>query len=762
MTPEKRKETLGVLLIAFGLFVFLSIISYSGEDIPKQIGMGYDKNYMGIAGLFIAHFLVRGTVGYFSIVFPVLIMLAGWRQCNDKILKKLSRWSMFTLIYLLFGAVLVGMLSQKNPNLGSLYAGKWGMSIAKYMFLFLRTAGAILFYSAGLLIVTLLATGKSINQVVKIVQDYFKAIQKRLTEQLETRKQEREEKKATKAARKQQKEVPPVEPKPEPRKPEIDIPKKTVTPPPQKVTEPVSAAKAQEAPEPEETIVLPKPEIKEVKIKDGPYQFPTSDLLDLVPEQDFELSWDDLDGQGRILEDTLTDFGIEGKVVKINPGPVITRFEVEPSPGIKVSKFTSLADDLARVMRAKRIRIVAPIPGKASIGIEIPNPTPQVVYFTEVVNAPQFQELESPLAIVLGKTIDGHIYTTDLGKMPHLLIAGATGSGKSVCINTIISSILFKAHPTEVQLVMIDPKRLELAPYRALRKHHLLFRPDLDEEVVTNSANAISMLKSMVLEMERRYELLAQAGVRNIEDFNKKVKAGKFTPADDQEDFNGPLPYIVLIVDELADLMLTAAKEVEEPIARLTQMSRAVGIHLIVATQRPSVDVITGVIKANFPCRIGFYVASKTDSRTILDMNGAEKLLGRGDMLFLPPGTPEPVRLHGAYLSTDEVERIVEHIGKQPKFPKMSMPIEQDEQVDIPGFDPNYQRDKLFGEAAKIVVHTGQGSVSILQRRLKVGYARAARLIDELEMAGIVGPFDGSKAREVLIGEQELMDMGIY
>jgi S-DNA-T family DNA segregation ATPase FtsK/SpoIIIE len=413
-------------------------------------------------------------------------------------------------------------------------------------------------------------------------------------------------------------------------------------------------------------------------------------------------------------------------------------------------------------MRAQRIRIVAPIPGKASIGIEIPNPSPQVVYFSEVVTAPQFQELQSPLSIVLGKTIDGRIYTTDLGRMPHLLIAGSTGSGKSVCINAIISSILFKAHPTEVQFVMIDPKRLELAPYRELRKHHLLFRPDLDEEVVTNSANAISILKSLVLEMERRYELLAEAGVRNIEDFNVKVKAGKFTAPEDMEEITGPLPYIVLIIDELADLMLTAAKEVEEPIARLTQMSRAVGIHLIVATQRPSVDVITGVIKANFPCRIGFYVASKTDSRTILDMNGAEKLLGRGDMLFLPPGTPEPVRLHGAYLSTEEVERIVVHIAQQPKFPKMSLPVDQDEQTEIPGFDSNYQRDKLFNEAAKIVVLTGQGSVSILQRRLKVGYARAARLIDELEMAGIVGPFDGSKAREVLIGEQDLMDLGIF
>lgn len=760
MTPETRKETLGVLLITFGIFVALSIISYTGEEIPQQLGIGYVDNFMGIAGLFIAHFLVRGTVGYFSLSFPVLIALSGWRQVNEKKLKKLPRWTTFTLLYVLLGAIFIGMVSQNNPEFGSLWAGKWGLTIARYSFLLLKTGGAVLFYFAALLIVTLLATGKSLNQIVITIQVFVEAVWKRLKSQLEQRAREREQKKTIPPPKPPKVEVPP--PEAEPKRPEIDIPRRPVTPPP-RTTAPVMPPVEMGSTEPtEETIMLTGPVPRDVKIKDGPYQFPTSDLLDLVPEQDYELSWDELDGQGRILEDALADFGIEGKVVKINPGPVITRFEVEPSPGIKVSKFTSLADDLARVMRAQRIRIVAPIPGKASIGIEIPNPTPQVVYFSEVVNAPQFQELQSPLSIVLGKTIDGHIYTTDLGRMPHLLIAGSTGSGKSVCINSIISSILFKAHPTEVQLVMIDPKRLELAPYRELRKHHLLFRPDLDEEVVTNSANAISILKSMVLEMERRYELLAEAGVRNIEDFNIKVKGGKFTPPPELGELIGPLPYIVLIIDELADLMLTAAKEVEEPIARLTQMSRAVGIHLIVATQRPSVDVITGVIKANFPCRIGFYVASKTDSRTILDMNGAEKLLGRGDMLFLPPGMPEPVRLHGAYLSTEEVERIVVHIARQPRFPKMALPVEEDDQADIPGFDSNYQRDKLFNEAAKIVVLTGQGSVSILQRRLKVGYARAARLIDELEMAGIVGPFDGSKAREVLVGEQELMDMGIF
>jgi len=345
--------------------------------------------------------------------------------------------------------------------------------------------------------------------------------------------------------------------------------------------------------------------------------------------------------------------------------------------------------------------------------------------------------------------------------MPHLLIAGATGSGKSVCLNAIIASILFKAHPSQVQLILIDPKRLELSVYSTLKHHHLAYREDLQEEVVTNPTNAVAILRSLEMEMERRYELLAKAGVRNIEDYNSWIKT--LSPEQREESMHQkPLEYLVLIIDELADLMLIAAREVEEPIARLTQMSRAVGIHLIVATQRPSVDVITGVIKANFPARMAFQVASKTDSRTILDMNGAEKLLGKGDMLFIPPGSPEPIRIHAAFISHEEVKRIVEHIHQQPiQEPKFMLPTGEEES------SANYSRrfkgdrDELFDEALKLVVRHQQGSVSLLQRRLKIGYARAARLIDQLEDAGYVGPFDGSKAREVLVDEEQLMELGL-
>ncbi|MFQ5752109.1 MAG: DNA translocase FtsK [bacterium] len=497
--------------------------------------------------------------------------------------------------------------------------------------------------------------------------------------------------------------------------------------------------------------------------KKNNYVFPPLELLSLPESLSDEITKEEHLANAQILEDRLLEFGVQGKVVDIRPGPVITRYEVEPAPGVKISRISSLADDLALAMRAKRIRIVAPIPGKAAVGIEIPNRIHAKVYFREVLNSKPFQQSESPLTIALGKTISGEPYVTKLDDMPHLLIAGSTGSGKSVCLNSIIASILFKAHPTQVQLILIDPKRLELSIYNNLRHHHLTYREDLNEEVVTTAANAISVLKSLEVVMEKRYEILARAGVRNITDYNRRLKSGQLPKMENEEPFE-PLEYLVLIIDELADLMLTAAREVEEPIARLTQMSRAVGIHLIVATQRPSVDVITGVIKANFPARIAFQVASKTDSRTILDLNGAEKLLGMGDMLFTPAGSPELIRLHGPFISTDEIERLIAHIRKQPRYPKCPLPVETEEAIGGLGNDGfGFSRDQLFNEAAKLVVRHQQGSISLLQRRLKVGYARAARLIDELEAAGVVGPFDGSKAREVLITDEDhLEEMGLF
>ncbi|MCF7807763.1 MAG: DNA translocase FtsK [Candidatus Marinimicrobia bacterium] len=477
------------------------------------------------------------------------------------------------------------------------------------------------------------------------------------------------------------------------------------------------------------------------------YKLPSVDLLTEPPPIAVEQSKDALLRKAELLIQTLETFGVEGRVTNIAPGPVITRYEVEPGPGIRVAKIANLSDDIARVMEAQSVRIIAPIPGKNSVGIELPNDEPEIVFFKSGINSPKFASAGSPLTIALGKTTAGEIFVADLAKMPHLLVAGATGSGKSVCINTIIASLLYRATPEQVKFIMIDPKKLELSTYKRLQGYHLITSESIDEYVITTPKNAIHALRSAELEMEKRYNLLSKKTVRNIDQYNERA-TGK--------DGYHPLPYIVVLVDELADLMITAGKEIEEPIARLAQMARAVGIHLVIATQRPSVDVITGVIKANFPTRIAFKVAQKNDSRTILDQNGAEKLLGRGDMLFLAPGAPAPVRLHNAFVTLEEIESVLDHVVAQPKPEEELLPGIVDEQDPTISGSDSGERDPLFDEAYRLVVLHQQGSVSMIQRRLRVGYARAGRLIDELELAGVVGPNTGSKARDVLIGPEVL------
>ena len=429
------------------------------------------------------------------------------------------------------------------------------------------------------------------------------------------------------------------------------------------------------------------------------------------------------------LEDKLARFDITAKVVEIHPGPVITSFELEPGSSTKVHQVVNLADDLALALKARSIRIVAPIPGKGTIGIEIPNRDPSAVSIKEILGSKRFASSKSRLEIALGKDVAGNPYTGDLESMPHLLIAGATGSGKSVCINSIITSLVCKNSPQQVQLLLIDPKRLELNLYEGI--------PHLVSQVVTEPKKAVRALGWVVEEMDLRYQLLASRGVRNIQSYDEG------------------LPYIVVIIDELADLMLMVPQEMEMAVSRLAQMARAVGIHLVVATQRPSVDVITGVIKANFPCRIAFKVASKTDSRTILDANGAERLLGRGDMLMMPPATAETLRLHGAFVSSQETQRLVEFLKKQSHLAAPGFSLESEDRHGL----ATDLKDELFEDAARIVITHKQGSVSLLQRRLKIGYSRAARLVDILEAHGIVGPFEGSKARQVLVDESYLQDL---
>jgi S-DNA-T family DNA segregation ATPase FtsK/SpoIIIE len=494
--------------------------------------------------------------------------------------------------------------------------------------------------------------------------------------------------------------------------------------------------------------------IEELYDEEINYIPPSIELL--VPQSEqADVNDDELAENARILQQKLGTFNIQIENLTVTPGPVVTLYEFVPAAGIKLSQIESLADDIALAMKARGIRIIAPIPGKGTVGVEIPNHKPAMVRIRSVLNTAKFREATSRLPLALGKTTVGEVFCDDLAKMPHLLIAGATGSGKSVGINSILGSLIYRMHPRDLKFVIIDPKKIELTLYRSLKDHFIARCPDIDEDIITTPQNAVLALKSLELEMDRRYDILAKVGQRNIFDYNQKIEEGKYR--DVKEYHHVKLPYIVLILDELADLMMTAAKEVEEPIARLAQLARAIGIHMVVATQRPSVDVITGIIKANFPARIAYQVASKIDSRTILDMNGAEQLLGNGDMLYLPPGTPKPLRLQNAFISTEEVEALCDHIGHQKGYTRPYNLPSVVEKTKKGAGSYSDQRDELFEEAARLIVRHQQGSVSLIQRRLKVGYSRAARIVDELEMAGIVGSFDGSKARQVLIeSEAEL------
>ena len=478
---------------------------------------------------------------------------------------------------------------------------------------------------------------------------------------------------------------------------------------------------------------------------------PPLSLLEAPANTDTGQTADDLDRLGRVLIEKLRSFNVEGEIAAIHSGPVLSQFEVTPAPGVKVNQIANLADDLALAMRAQRIRIVAPIPGKGAVGIEIPNPRPRVVRMREMLESPLWSGFAAKVPVALGHEIAGAPIVADLTRMPHLLIAGATGSGKSVCINAIVTSLLYRYGPDAVRFIMIDPKMLELVVYNGI--------PHLLHPVVVEHKESAKALKWTVAEMERRYRLLAANGIRSLADFNARVKAGDLVDPSGGEDDLRPLPYIVVLIDELADLMLTVQQEIEEPLARLAQMARAVGIHLVLATQRPSVNVITGVIKANFPSRISFQVSSKIDSRTVLDMNGAEQLLGNGDMLFLPADRAEPIRIQGAFISSEETGRVVEWLreaGRRLNAEEIAPPVDiiaEASDLEIAALD---ERDELFFAAARVVVDHDQGSTSLLQRRLRVGYSRAARILDQLERANIVGPPDGTKPRDVLITTDDL------
>ena len=468
---------------------------------------------------------------------------------------------------------------------------------------------------------------------------------------------------------------------------------------------------------------------------------PDLSLLDDYDESAVTFSRDDLLARSEMIEEKLLDYGLKGKVQKVLPGPVVTTFEFVPAAGVRVSQIANRADDLSLALAARSLRIQAPIPGKSAVGIEVPNPEPKLVLLKEMME--HFPEREEGLTVVLGKTVTGEPYFADIADMPHLLIAGATGSGKSVCINSIICSLLFTHTPATCRFILVDPKRLELITYNDI--------PHLLHPVITEARPTLKVLNWLTIEMDRRYKLLAQFGVKNIKSFNRKVEAEELRHPETDEVLTR-LPYYVTIIDEHADLMVSLGNEIYPPITRLSQMARAVGIHLVFATQRPSVDVVTGLIKANFPTRIAFQVTAKTDSRTILDVNGAETLLGNGDMLYLPKNLPSPVRLQGAYISEREAENVADY---WKDFGRPGAEIDLSEESAAGGGEEADVDDDLFEQAKELVILHQQGSISLIQRRLRVGYARAARLIDMLEQSGVVGPFEGSKAREVLISREE-------
>jgi len=723
----KNRKIFGIIVLAFSILLILGVIT--------------GNKFLGEVGNYIHKYFLGYTFGYSILFIPVILLCFGWYIFFKKSISSLFKFSLYLL-------TLMVLISFSLSFLNSLLNGKFGdaldlggftgLFLADKSKEFLGNIGTVIVLTTAYLIFVFSLFDIEIGEKYRLVEEkikrFFGSI-KRVIERkyfskkkiLKWKKKERKEYnslKEQKAAieRAQKKE---------------DIKKEK--------EEPLIVFGETEA---VKKGLVPK----SVKMEPGDYVFPPIDLLDYPPDIFKEISQEELMKNAEKIETTLSEFGVGAKVVNVTPGPVITLYEVSPAPGVKISRIASLSDDLALAMRAKGIRIIAPIPGEAAVGIEIPNKKPSTVYLRGLISSEKFRKYKSKLGIALGKTIDGDVYITDLARMPHLLIAGSTGSGKSVGINTIIANILYHALPDEVQFALIDPKKLELSVYKKLINHHLLTVEGIDEDVITDSNNAVILLRCLEKEMEKRYALLAKTGVRNIEDFNRKVSESK----DAEFSEWGKLSYIVVIIDELADIMITAGREIEESVARLAQMSRAVGIHLVIATQRPSVDVLTGVIKANFSSRIAYQVATKVDSRTILDMNGAEQLLGKGDMLFLPTGEPKPIRLQNAFISTEEIEKIVNHISEQPKFEKEKLSLKGEDFGFKTGELNSSGKDPLFNEARKLVIIHQQGSISLLQRRLKIGYSRAARLIDQLEQEGIVGPFDGSKARKVLYDENSL------
>jgi S-DNA-T family DNA segregation ATPase FtsK/SpoIIIE len=780
VSAERKREVLGLLMIVVSLLVTLAVLTYNPADdmlarrfsLDSLIAPGSRNasNALGLIGAALARMLVPGFLGYCVLFLPIVGGIWGYGWLRHRTIERLPMASLLSFggAYLL--ATLFGWISISASSDLMAWSGAVGQGTALWMQQILGATGSLIIILTLLATALLLLIDRDIQRSMDRLESGVATLRRNWSERGERRKERKlEQAKEQKEAEKQrevdkkeaarQREEARLTRKKEDPAPPPPARSSTPAPRPAPVSKP-PPSEGSDAPDDVEIVVHEqKREEKarrlsrnELSSADYDFEQPGLDLLDASEESGHSIDYDELEENKQILLDKLATYNIDIIGIDAVVGPTVTLYELTPAPGVKISRITSLENDLAMALAARGIRMIAPIPGKSAIGVEIPNRHREFVRIQDVIETRSFQENRLELPLILGKSIEGETILQDLTKMPHVLIAGATGSGKSVGVNTFIAGLLYSVPPSLLKFVMIDPKKIELAAYARIASHYVAMPPEADDAIITDVSQALGTLKSCEKEMESRYDLLAKAQVRSIREYNKRFRDGGLDPEEDHR----LLPYIIVVVDELADLMMTAGKDIEGPIARLAQMARAVGIHLILATQRPSVDVITGLIKANFPARIAYQVASKIDSRTILDQNGAQGLVGNGDMLYMLGS--KVVRLQGPFVSNEEIDRITGFIGDQEGPGPYLLPSIEEESGPASLAGAGGPRDELFVDAARIIVRAQQGSVSLLQRKLSVGYSRAARIVDQLEDAGIVGPFEGSKARQVLVEDEMTLD----
>ncbi|PZD79367.1 DNA translocase FtsK [Mesonia sp. K7] len=755
---RKHKVLLGAFLILLGIALLIAFTSFLfnwkyDQDTLSQVANRTveTKNWLSKFGAVISDFFIYKGFGIPAYSIAILISLTGIYLFFNLKLKSLYKFWFWGLLVMLWLSTSLGFLAHKNSLLG----GTVGYETNDYLQDYLGFTGTVLL----LLFVLIIYLVVRFNITPELVASQFKRTKSEVVEdfnsaQAETKthakeevvvSEEEDDEAIIKEFMEKERNTPQEEPEPPKPAEKIVIPSSN-----EEGDVDMEVETAQEEEVEEES--LSKKLVNDfgefdptLELKN--FRFPTIELLkDYTDGKGITIDQEELEENKNNIVDTLKNYKIDIAQIKATVGPTVTLYEIVPEAGIRISKIKNLEDDIALSLSALGIRIIAPIPGKGTIGIEVPNKNSTTVSMRQVIASSKFQHAEMQLPIALGKTISNETFVVDLAKMPHLLMAGATGQGKSVGLNAILTSLLYQKHPAEVKFVLVDPKKVELTLFNKIERHYLAKLPDTEEAIITDNSKVINTLNSLCIEMDNRYDLLKDAMVRNIKEYNEKFKQRKLNPNDGHKF----LPYIVLVVDEFADLIMTAGKEVETPIARLAQLARAIGIHLIIATQRPSVNVITGMIKANFPARIAFRVTSKIDSRTILDAGGAEQLIGKGDMLYTQGNNL--IRLQCAFVDTPEVEKITDFIGSQKAYADAYQLPEYQGEESGTGLDIDVgDRDQLFREAAEILVTAQQGSASLLQRKLKIGYNRAGRIIDQMEAAGIVGPFEGSKARSVLI-----------